>query len=326
MRCRFIVGCGYVGLRIANLWRRQGDTVYAVTRSRSRTLELRDVGILPIVWNWLEGGSPVESNELKALRNQFVPSQFAPSQIAPSQIAPSLDTILVAVPHSPQPNVASNETHTRGLDNLVKLFEAIGFDASHAKWIYLSTTGVFGPSSPGEWVDEDSLAAPERPGSIAALAGEKWIASPASDRELVVLRPAGIYGPGRVPNWQAVRDGLPLQVDPESYLNLIHVDDLTTTIGAVSDSRMQYHLYCISDGVPVRRREYYKYISEIGNLPEPVFDTFGTSSFNRTTARSDGNKRVRNNRIQNELAIRLQYPTYREGLRSLLVKTGDYQA
>ena len=55
----------------------------------------------------------------------------------------------------------------------------------------------------------------------------------------VTLRPAGIYGPDRVPRWEAIRDETPLQVDPESYLNLIHVDDLAETIRAVSSTEMQ---------------------------------------------------------------------------------------
>ncbi len=311
MNCRLIVGCGYVGSRVADLWRTKGDTVFAVTRSHSRSLELSQTGILPIVWDWLAGGAPSENDVLKALYKQS---------------APGLDTILIAVSHSPQPNVASNETHTQGLDNLVKLIETIGFDTSQAKWIYLSTTGVFGPSLQGEWVDEDSPAAPERPGAIAALAGEKWIASHTQVHDQVVLRPAGIYGPGRVPSWQTIRDRVPLDVDPESYLNLIHVDDLVATIGAVSSSRMQSNLYCVSDGAPVRRRDYYETISEIGKWPDPVFDTFHTRSLERTNTRSDGNKRVRNHRIQNELAIRLLYPTYREGLSSLLITDGNKPA
>lgn len=304
MASRLIVGCGYVGMRVASLWLRQGDSVFAITRSNSRVNELRQFGIEPIVWDWLSGERLVSN----AWRTVF------------EQEPKALATILVSVSHSPQLGLPPIETHTRGLNHLASLLEITpGWDMkrTQTKWIYLSTTGVFGPSPQGGWVDENSPVSPERPGSIAAWAGEQWIASHVLEDMRVTLRPVGIYGPDRVPRWGAIRDQTPLQVDPESYLNLIHVDDLAETIHAVSSTNMQSSLYCVSDGTPVRRREYYEYIATLGNWPNPIFEPPKPPGAERVSSRSDGNKRIRNNRIQAELAVPLKYPSYREGLKSL---------
>ncbi len=283
--------------------------MFAITRSVSHAQELNRLGIRPIVWNWLEGGLPEENGAWQSLREDS---------------ATTLATILIAVSHAPVPAIPSQETHTRGLDNLVRLLDRIGAESSQAKWIYLSTTGVFGPTPPGDWVDEKSPVAPDRPGAIAAWAAEQWIAHHLSADRRVVLRPVGIYGPTRVPNWQAIRDRVPLQADPESYLNLIHVDDLAACIQAVSTSApMQSDLYCVSDGNSVLRKDYYRAISEMGNWPLPVFESVPTHRKDGRSSRSDGNKRVRNSRLQTELAIPFQFPSYKEGLKSLLTQMVD---
>lgn len=305
MVCRLIVGCGYVGKRVSSRWLSHGDSVFAITRSIARAKELSQFGIKPIVWDWLSGELP-ETNAMRPLIEQE---------------SAELATILIAVSHSPQLDLPPIETHVRGLDHLAGLLETIPWwdvERAQTKWIYLSTTGVYGPSPLGGWVDEDSPVLPERPGSIAAFAGEQWIASHVSEGKHVTLRPAGIYGPDRVPRWQSIRDQTPLQVDPESYLNLIHVDDLAAMICVVSSTHMRSSLYCVSDGVPVRRREYYEYISTLGHWPEPIFHPPKPPGTGRLSSRGDGNKKIRNNRIQAELAVRLEYPSYREGLKLLL--------
>ena len=78
----------------------------------------------------------------------------------------------------------------------------------------------------------------------------------------------------------------------------------------------------VSDGQPVIRREYYEFISQLGNWPRPVFETLESNSTSNTTSRSDGNKRISNDRIQLELSYPFLFPSYREGLRSLLEGLG----
>lgn len=330
---RLIVGCGYVGIRVASRWLANGDRVLAITRTEERAAELRMAGIEPIVWNWL-------SREL-------------PAELPPVPLA----TILIAVSHSPPPGHLPETAHAVGLENLwcwMRSQEVAvspsGSARAKPRWVYLSTTGVFAPTGSvaqeAEWVDESSAVGPVRPGPIAALGGENWINNSLCEEDRVILRPAGIYGPGRVPRWQAIRDQKPLEVDPASYLNLIHVDDLVTAILAVADQPAPSALYCVSDGNSPTRQEYYEWISQWMGLPRPVFSQGrelpnraslrralptefatgesmtrtqdGASINNRPVSRSDSNKRVSNRKLVAELNLQFQYPTFRQGLHSLM--------
>ena len=44
---RLIIGCGYLGGRVASRWLEAGDSVTALTRSESRADEFRSRGIIP---------------------------------------------------------------------------------------------------------------------------------------------------------------------------------------------------------------------------------------------------------------------------------------
>ena len=46
---KLIIGCGYLGLRVARLWREAGCEVYAVTRSQEKGTKLAAEGLRPIV-------------------------------------------------------------------------------------------------------------------------------------------------------------------------------------------------------------------------------------------------------------------------------------
>ncbi len=307
MACRLIVGCGYVGRAVAKKWLERGDQVWGTTRSPERAKELEEIGVTPILWDWHHapqrgmGASPM---------------------MAITQNGEPLKTVLISVSHASIPNIPYPETHSLGLDNLyselARLEGVAPVDGSN--WIYLSTTGVIGGGNDGAWVDERSELNPLRPGGIAAAGGEAWITSHLPPAKRLILRPAGIYGPGRIPNWQAIRDRIPLEVDPQSYLNLIHVEDLANVILFFSDNRPKHELYCVGDNQPPTREEYYNWIAESRNLPPPIFASPIASSNDEISpppnrkSRSNLSKRVSSRRLLSELPFDLKYPSFREGL------------
>jgi nucleoside-diphosphate-sugar epimerase len=225
--------------------------------------------------------------------------------------------VLVSVSHAAQPELPPSETHVAGLRHLAQALQEPNLKSPSSKWIYLSTTGVYGGKD-GEWLDEDSEVAPTRPGTIAALAGEDWIRSSIADH--LILRPAGIYGPGRVPNWQSIRDGQPLAMDPGSYLNLIHQKDLIEIIIELASRTTSHSLYNVSDGNPPTRREYYEHIAKLGSFPLPRFATEGmiATENNGKKSRSETSKRISARRLLSELQRPFSFPSYKTGLDSLL--------
>jgi nucleoside-diphosphate-sugar epimerase len=147
------------------------------------------------------------------------------------------------------------------------------------------------------------------------------------DRERVVLRPAGIYGPNRVPNATAIRESVPIAAAPDSVLNLIHVDDLASIIVHIASAASLRSLYCICDGHCPTRRDYYAFIASLKGWPAPRFVDDGMPShpqqpdasdpYQRPRARSDGNKRVDPSRLLADIPYTFRYPSYREGLTAL---------
>lgn len=293
MRNRLVVGCGYVGFPVAKQWVDAGDRVFAITRRPEFGQELERAGIQPIVWDWY--------------------SPWPHDRGLLDQVGGELSTILISVSHAQVPNRPPERTHVDGLDQLLA---ALPDGVDSAKWVYLSTTGVFGNGSSGDWLDETSSVSPLRPGSIAAVEGERWIREHIKEENRLILRPSGIYGPLRVPNWRAIRDGSPLTMHPDSFVNLVHLSDLVDVILELASRRTLFDLYCVSDGMPPTRQEYYSYVAKLGKYREPIFAPESSSAMSR----SDSNKRISSKRLLDEIKRPLSFPTYREGLESLLAE------
>jgi nucleoside-diphosphate-sugar epimerase len=86
------------------------------------------------------------------------------------------------------------------------------------------------------------------------------------------LRFAGLYGPDRLPRIADLKAGLPIAADPDSWLNLVHVDDAAAVVCGVAAAATPQPLYVVSDGVPVRRREWYGRLAQLTGSPEPRWD------------------------------------------------------
>ena len=75
-------------------------------------------------------------------------------------------------------------------------------------------------------------------------------------------------------------------------------------------------VYCVSDGHPVERGEYYSEVARQIGAPPPRFVEPDPDS--PRAARAESNRRVRNERMLAELRVTLAYPDYRAGLAAIL--------
>ena len=133
------------------------------------------------------------------------------------------------------------------------------------RFIYISTTGVYGDAG-GDWIDEETPPDPQRDGGRASLAAEQVLAEHPLGKNSVILRLAGIYGPGRIPFRSLLRAGEPIPAASEGFLNLIHVVDAAAVVLAAADARLECsddrpRVFCVSDGQPVERGEYYREVA-----------------------------------------------------------------
>ncbi len=292
-----IVGCGYVGEALVRWLRnepaRSTQSAFVLTRSEERMSELRKLGVQPLLGHWLIPESLPE--------------------------APEVTRVLITVPHRADTvsglSEDSDQAHVVGLQNVRNWLSRSNQPLSKTRLIYLSTTGVFGASESGQTVTERTDVSPTRIGPRIAVAAERWIEQNRPVWPTVVLRLAGIYGPGRVPLVHSLRAGQPLAVPRSGFLNLIHVDDIARAIGWSMDAENPKPLYLLSDGQPVEREIFYRYLADLCGVSEPQFVEPDDSSKSRRAT----DKRIDSTLFWQDSGLQPKYSDYRSGLRSAVV-------
>lgn len=281
-----IFGCGYLGRRVAKCWQRLGDAVHVVTRSASKAAEFERDGFTVSVADVLE----------------------------PTTLAnlPAVDSVLYAIGYDRATKASRQEVYVDGLRNVLE-----ALPATTVKFIYVSSTGVYGQSH-DEWVDENSPCEPVREGGKACLAAEQLLAAHPLGKRAIVLRMAGLYGPGRIPNAAAIRAGEPIGVAEHGFLNLIHVDDAANLIVQLERQASPPRTFVVSDGHPVERREYYRELARLLRASAPKFAPPDEDS--PAASRAESSKRASNKRLVAELSPTFAYPSYREGLAAIVAE------
>jgi nucleoside-diphosphate-sugar epimerase len=221
------------------------------------------------------------------------------------QDLPDADTLLYAVGYDPADGTSRSAVY---VDGLRAVLDAVSPQVRRV--ILVSSTGVFSEQG-GGWVDEASACQPSRESGRALLAAEQALAAHRLGACGIVLRLAGIYGPGRLPRRAELASGEPLPVAAGEYVNLIHVEDAAATVLAAEARAQSPRTYLVSDGHPVERREYLAELARQFGLPPP---SFRDPLLGESVARRSGDKRVSNARMLAELQVKLAYPTYRQGL------------
>ena len=189
-------------------------------------------------------------------------------------------------------------------------------------WVgYLSTVGVYGDWQ-GQWVDETSPTRPTSERSLRRVQAERaWLAfGKDTGKRVEVFRLAGIYGPGRS-IVDTLRAGTARRiVKPGQVFNRIHVDDVARVLAAAIDKDAGHRIYNVGDDEPAPPQDVVAYAAELMGLPVPPEVAFETAGLTGMAASFWVEcKRVANARIKGDLGVELMYPTYREGLRSLVV-------
>ena len=139
-------------------------------------------------------------------------------------VLPAADAVVVTLTADGRDATAYERTY---LGALRGLHLALPSDAA-PRVVLVSSTGVLGGTD-GEVVTEATPPDPQRATAHVLLAAEELAANLFPD--LVIVRPAGIYGPGRTSLIERVRTATP--VTHRRVTNRIHRDDLVTVLSTV---------------------------------------------------------------------------------------------
>jgi nucleoside-diphosphate-sugar epimerase len=206
-------------------------------------------------------------------------------------------------------------------DPVLAAFGDIPAHARHLRSIvYLSTVGVYGDHG-GEWVDEETPPRPDTARGRERLAAERaWQKLGArAGVAIVILRLAGIYGPGQNALVQIARGNARRIVKPGQVFNRIHVDDIAQAIDAAFAQRAS-GVFNVADDEPTQPGDPLTFAAQLlgrGVPPEVTFEEAAPSMSPMALSFWQDCRRVRNDKLKRELGLNLLYPTYREGLRAL---------
>ncbi len=286
---KLIIGCGYLGERVAQRWLSEGCEVWALTRSESHASRLAKSGLNALV------GDVMDLSSLQRF--------------------PHTETILYAVGFDRASKSSKRTIYVEGLRNVLAEVRR-----KCRQFVYISSTSVYGQNS-GEFVDELSSVSPsEENGRICrdaeAVVWENFRLADQASRngDAIVLRLAGIYGPGRLlAREQQLRRREKFSGNPDAWLNLIHVDDAVQAVLAAEERGQSVTTYLVSDDRPLRRQEYYTALAGQLGLAAPEFEKLAEDAPELRRF----NKRCVNRRMREELHVELRYPTVIEGLRHL---------
>jgi nucleoside-diphosphate-sugar epimerase len=219
------------------------------------------------------------------------------------QRLPAVETVVWSVGLDRSAGVPMHRVYVDGLANFLEALPAC------CRFVYVSSTGVYGQEQ-GEEVDETAATEPGDEAGRVVLEAERLLRERLP--EAIVLRFAGIYGPGRLLRTPALLAGEPLTGDPDRWLNLIHVEDGAAAVIAAAERGQPGEVYNVCDDHPLLRRDFYTLLARLLGAPPPRFVPAapGTSPGRRERA----HRRISNRRLRRELALELRYPSCAQGL------------
>lgn len=236
-----ILGCGWLGLPLAEHLKRQHYTVKGSTTSPGKISLLQQKQIEPYL------------------------IRLAPELENAEEVQSFWDTdmlILNIPPGRSRNNVT--EYHNRQIQSVINQAESSAI--SHV--IFISSTSVY-PPGPGTVTEEDAhMHSAARASGNALLSAEKMLRE-ATGFETSILRFGGLYGGDRHPaKYMAGRKNLGKAHAP---VNLIHRDDCIAIISKIIDEDVTGEIFnAVCDGHP-SRKEYYTAVCRSLGLEPPSF-------------------------------------------------------
>ncbi len=278
-----IIGCGYVGRPLGVALARAGHEVFGVRRGAEGAEELRAQGITPVI------ADITRREELLKIPGAF-------------------DWVINTVSSTKGGVEEYRAVYLEATRHLLEWLSA----RPPQKYLYTSSTSVYAQTD-GAWVTEDSATEPKGETSRVLVETEQLLLRAGREKNFpaIILRVAGIYGPGRGHLFQQyLRDEARLAGDGSRLINMIHRGDVVRAAVAALERGQPGKIYNVADDEPVTQREFFQWLSQqLGKpMPPPA-----TDEENARRKRGLTQKRVSNRRLREELRCALSFPTFRQG-------------
>ncbi|MCC3277403.1 SDR family oxidoreductase [Arthrobacter sp. zg-Y20] len=225
------------------------------------------------------------------------------------RIPAGTDVVVIAVAAGERTEAAYRAAYVDGTANVMDALERDG--VRPARILFVSSTAVYGDADGGQ-VDEDTPPAPASATGAVILEAEQLLHDRRPDA--VVLRLAGIYGPGRTRLIDAVTAGTAVIPAGSQLTNRIHRDDAAAAIVHLT-TRVSHPapIYVGVDKEPVEMSDVLHFLAgELGHdLPAAA----------PASSSRGGNRRLSSERLSST-GFDFAYPTFRDGYRAVLAGEG----
>ncbi len=284
MRKICVVGCGYIGERIAREYQKSGADVTCMVRS------------------------PEHASRLNASGFSTVISSFdAQDTIPPLTLSNRVIFYLVPPP-------GGGVADSRARNFIARMSDT----EKPAKIVYMSATSVYSDNCAAV-VTEDSTTCPDSAMGKRRLDAESAFRDygAAYDVPIIILRVSGIYGPDRLPVMQ-ISQGQPLLNEAESGpSNRIHADDLAAVCIAAAERGKHGDIFNVSDGKPSSMTAYFNACADVLKLPRQPQVTLAEARQVMSPlmfSYVSQSRIVDNHRMLSRLDIQLRYENLADGL------------
>lgn len=288
-RC-LIIGCGDVGMRLLpHLCQR--FRVFAVTSqppSSERFVALRRAGAIPLC---------ADLDQVASLRRLAGLAQVI-VHLAPPQTEGDIDL------------------RTRRL---------VAILPEKARLVYVSTTGVYGDGG-GDSFDETRPVKPASARAKRRVSAENCLRNWARRRagHLVILRVPGIYAGDRLPLERLKKASPALLAEDDVFSNHIHADDLAYLILLACFRGGANRVYHAVDDSALKMGDYFDVVAdhfEMPRVPRLSRDELTQCATPLTMSFMSESRRLKNDRIKQELGANLRFPTVQDALVQMRLNT-----
>jgi len=273
-----IIGCGYVGVAIAEKWKKESHFVTATTTTPDRIAELEQIANQGII---------LKGDNLEALKTAIKDQEIILLMISPGKDR-SLETY--------------QKTYLETAQNLVK---AVKNSPTVKQIIYTSSYGIIGDHK-GNWIEENIEIKPSSERNKILADTEQILLSLNgktnfnNSLKVCILRLAGIYGKNRellkyFQSWA----GTTRETDGEEYSNWIHLEDIVNALELIRLKQLE-GMYHLGNDFPLKKKVLFDQMCEKHGLVKVNWSSPSTIPYPH-------NLRLSNKKIKAEGLV-LKYP------------------
>lgn len=282
-----IVGCGYIGKKVASRLMADGYTTDCYVHSSRSKQECEALGLkaslidlddVPFSTQWTSDGNGVIA--------YFAPP---PAQGLIDTRMKKFLSVLIASKSLPD------------------------------KIVLISTTGVYGDCH-GEWIDETRVPDPQADRAHRRLSAETQLQQFCESKNIdyVVFRVPGIYAMDKLPV-KRLSSGEPIVNAKDSgYTNRIHADDLSSFCIEALTQKVNSGIYNCCDGNPSTMNDYFMRVAETLNIEPPLEISLQQAQAELSAGMLSylaESKRISNDKLLANFTTTLKYPDLQSGLQ-----------